>query len=114
MAETTLRVSSVIKRLVAEIVTGYSPEKIILFGSFAYGEPDENSDVDLLIVKKDPEPKKQDRWVTIKNLLWDLRLGVPVSPLVISPGELKVKLDEGHYFIEEIIERGIVVYEKRE
>ncbi|MFA5781386.1 MAG: nucleotidyltransferase domain-containing protein, partial [Bacteroidales bacterium] len=38
------------------IISGYSPEKIILFGSFASGNANENSDIDLLIVKKTKEP----------------------------------------------------------
>lgn len=113
MVETTAQVSPVVEKLVDAIIAGYAPEKIILFGSYAYGDPDENSDVDLLIVKKNPELKKQDRWVTVKNIVWDLHLGVPVSPLVMSPGELAVRLNERHYFIEEITERGILVYEKR-
>ena len=112
MVETTAQVSPVVEKLVDVIIAGYAPEKIILFGSYAYGNPDENSDVDLLIVKKNPEPKKQDRWLAVHNLIWDMNVGIPVSPLVISPGELEGYVSRDNYFVKEILKRGIPLYEK--
>ncbi|HID94921.1 MAG TPA: nucleotidyltransferase domain-containing protein [Candidatus Latescibacteria bacterium] len=41
-----------IEEIVKRIVTGYKPEKIVLFGSYAYGNPTEDSDLDLLVVSK--------------------------------------------------------------
>ena len=45
----------VVQEIVRRIVTEYRPKKIILFGSYAYGEPDGDSDIDLLIVKDTTE-----------------------------------------------------------
>lgn len=41
-----------IKKITGQIVEKYKPEKIILFGSWAYGKPKENSDIDLMVIKK--------------------------------------------------------------
>ena len=46
----------VIPDILEKIVAGYAPQKVILFGSYAYGEPDEDSDIDLLIIKDTNEP----------------------------------------------------------
>lgn len=40
-----------IKKITTKIVKKYKPEKIILFGSFTWGKPTKDSDVDLLIIK---------------------------------------------------------------
>ena len=50
-----------IQDIVQRIVAGYSPQKIILFGSYAYGEPDEDSDIDLLTIK-DTNKRPIERW----------------------------------------------------
>lgn len=47
-----------IKRITKQIVKNYNPEKIILFGSFAYGKPKPSSDIDLLIIKKSRKKKE--------------------------------------------------------
>jgi len=45
------KIRAVIQKIVQSLVAGYTPEKIILFGSFAYGQPNADSDIDLLIIK---------------------------------------------------------------
>lgn len=46
---------AVIQKIVQRLVAGYAPEKIVLFGSYAYGQPDADSDIDLLIIKATKE-----------------------------------------------------------
>src|ERR1035437_9869459 len=46
-----------INEIIKRVVDNYHPDKIILFGSYAYGKPNKDSDVDLLIVKDDDLPK---------------------------------------------------------
>lgn len=101
-----------ILEIVEKIKKGYAPEKIILFGSYAYGKPTSDSDVDLLIIKK-TRARKLKRWVTLKRLAYNPNRGFPFSPLVYTPGELKKRLSLGDDFIEEILERGDVLYEKK-
>jgi hypothetical protein len=50
------KVPHIIPDILEKIVAGYAPRKVILFGSYAYGEPDEDSDIDLLIIKDTNEP----------------------------------------------------------
>ena len=78
----------IIQRL-AEVIAGtYKPEKIILFGSFAYGEPDEESDIDLLIIKKTRKPFFE-RLYEVRRISSDVRRGYAFEPIVMTPGELK-------------------------
>lgn len=59
-----------IQAVVQRIVEGYVPDRIILFGSYAYGTPKEHSDLDLLIIKHDAEAKRSERAIAIRTLLW--------------------------------------------
>lgn len=97
-----------IKKITKQIIEKYKPEKIILYGSFAYGRPTENSDLDLLIIKKTKEPKVQ----RIKEVLMKVRSNLPLEPLVYTPEELDKRLKLRDFFIEEALNKGRVVYEK--
>ncbi len=55
-----------IQAVVARIVEGYAPDRIILFGSYAYGTPTEDSDLDLLIIKKTDLRPKIKRIVAVR------------------------------------------------
>ena len=57
-----------IQAVVARIVAGYAPDRIILFGSYAYGTPTEDSDLDLLVLKAGDERKKWERIMEISQL----------------------------------------------
>jgi len=98
-----------IKRIVKQIVDKYKPEKIILFGSFAYGKPKPASDVDLLIIKK----SKKKRVERIKKILMEVKTPLPLEPLVYTPKELKERLDLGDFFFQTIFKKGKVLYEKQ-
>ena len=98
-----------IQHIVQRIVAGYSPKKIILFGSYAYGEPDEDSDIDLLIIK-DTDKRPIERWMDVKRLLRDRNRTVSVSPLVYTSRELEARLALKDFFIQEVLEKGEVLY----
>lgn len=97
-----------IKKITRQIVKHYKPEKIILFGSFAYGKPKPSSDVDLLIIKK----SKKKRVERIKEVLMKVENSLPLEPLVYTPKELKKRLDLGDFFFKTIFEKGKILYEK--
>jgi len=98
-----------IEQIVKRIVEQYQPEKVILFGSYAYGKPDAGSDVDLLIVKETSE-QPIDRRVTVRRIAHTSRRGLPFSPLVITPQELTRRLDMGDPFYRKIVDQGQVLY----
>jgi predicted nucleotidyltransferase len=98
-----------IQEIVQKIVAGYAPQKIILFGSYAYGEPDEDSDIDLLIIK-DTDKRPIERWMEVKRLLRDRSRRASVSPLVYTLQEFEHRLAIKDFFIQEVLEKGQVLY----
>ncbi|MFQ6091536.1 MAG: nucleotidyltransferase domain-containing protein [bacterium] len=104
-------IQRVIDEIVKKIVEKYSPDKIILYGSYAYGEPTDDSDIDLFILKA-TKANRTERWVEVKKLLWDKNRDIPVSPLVYTPDELRKRLAMGDFFVKEIANKGKVLYER--
>ena len=101
-----------IAKIIAILKKEYSPLKIILFGSYVYGNPTEDSDIDILIIKN-TNKNRVDRFITVKKLIYDPQRKIVVSPLVLTPDELSNRLSIGDDFIKDIISRGIVLYEKK-
>jgi predicted nucleotidyltransferase len=91
------------------IVQEFNPERIIVFGSHAYGRPAPDSDVDLLIVMESDE-RPATRASQISKLLRPRPF--PMDILVRTPQEIQQRLEMGDYFIQEILERGKVLYER--
>ncbi len=108
MAETKA-VKDTIQSILDKLVTGYAPQKVILYGSYAYGKPDRDSDIDLLIIKETTE-RFIDRWVTVQQILTGTHPSIPVETLVLTPQEMERRLAIGDQFVEEIITRGEVLY----
>jgi len=106
---TNPRLKKIIAEIADRILKGYKPKKVILFGSYACGEPTEDSDIDLLIVKN-TDKKPLDRWIEVKRLLRDISQTVPVSPLVYTEQEIEQRLAIKDFFIAEIFETGEVLY----
>ena len=98
-------------RLVCEaIASEFHPEKIILFGSHAYGEPRADSDVDLLVVM----PFEGSSFRQASRILGHVVSAVGVLPmdvLVHTAEQVRERLRIGDSFMREIIERGKVMYE---
>ena len=106
---TNPRFKKIITEITDRILKGYKPKKVILFGSYAYGEPTEDSDVDLLIIKN-TDKKPLDRWIEVKKLLRDISRTVPISPRVYTEKEIEQRLAIKDFFIEEIFEKGDILY----
>ena len=98
-----------IKDMVDKVVQEYQPEKVILFGSYAYGRPDPDSDIDLLIIKQTQE-RPIDRRVAVIRIIYDPSLRVPVEPIVLTPGEIHLRQEIGDPFLEEVLTKGEVLY----
>jgi len=98
-----------IERIVKRIAEGYRPLKVILFGSHAWGEPTEDSDIDLLIVKETSD-RFIDRWVAVRELIADPKRRTPVEPIVLTPEELDRRIERGDQFFEQIVTRGKLLY----
>ncbi len=98
-----------INAVVRKIVDEFDPEQVILFGSYAYGKPTIDSDVDLLVVMESNERRAQ-RGIKILNHLLDVPF--PMDVLVRTPLEIKHRLDAEDYFVREIVQQGQILYER--
>jgi predicted nucleotidyltransferase len=96
-----------IRRYARAIADEFHPDKIVLFGSYAYGTPHEDSDVDLLVVMA--ARNQHDQAVRIR-----LRLAAPfpLDLIIRTPKEMSWRLEEGESFLTEIVAKGKVLYEK--
>jgi predicted nucleotidyltransferase len=93
------------------------PYKIVLFGSYAKGNPNENSDIDLMVVLDNNHVSKTyeerlNNKVFIRNLLLEINRKIPLDVLVYSKEELNLMKKYGNYLIEEIEKTGKTIYEK--
>lgn len=105
----SIKIRTEIEKIVRQVVGAYQPEKIILFGSYAYGVPHKDSDIDLLIIKKTSQ-SFIDRLIQVRKILTDPNRSVPLETIVLTPEELSARLKIGDQFIQEIVRRGEVLY----
>jgi predicted nucleotidyltransferase len=97
----------IIRELISRIALQFQPRQIILFGSYAYGKPRPESDVDLLIVM-DTQLRETEQALRIRQYVNPL-FGVDI--LVYAPARLKERLELGDSFLKEITDKGVVMYE---
>ena len=95
--------------VVNTIVEKYSPEKIILFGSYANGTPTEDSDVDLLIIKDTDLPRPK-RLREVRKFLRGMK--IPLDLIVYNSSEIKKWKDVKQAFITRVLNNGKVLYEQ--
>jgi len=98
---------ALIRRFARQVVERFRPDKIILFGSYAYGTPHDDSDVDILVVM----PARS-------QLVMAARIEIAVDPpfpldlIVRTPKQMKWRLEEHESFLTEVTTKGKVLYEK--
>jgi uncharacterized protein len=99
----------VLGEIVHRLVSALHPQKIILFGSYVYGTPSDDSDVDLLVIL-DTQARPVDRYVSVSRLLRPRPF--PLDLLVKTPAEIAQAVARGDDFIREIVTQGRVLYER--
>ena len=105
-------VADTLPEAIERIVSALKPEKIILFGSYAHGNPTHDSDVDLLVIMK-TRKKRAERYVAVSQVLYPRRF--PVDIIVKTPKEVEEAMKGGKdnsFFIREIIKKGKVLYDR--
>lgn len=103
-------VAKTLPQAVERIVSALNPEKIILFGSYAYGDPTPDSDVDLLIIK---DGDKKENHLAVSMLLYPREF--PVDIIVKTSQEIEEDLKGGKdnsFFTREIVRKGIILYDR--
>ena len=100
-----------IETYAADVARRFEPLKIVLFGSYAYGDPTDDSDVDLMVIMpKGPDGvRNRDKALAI-----DLAIpaSFPLDLLVRDPEEIAWRLEEGDCFLDDVFSKGRVLYEK--
>jgi predicted nucleotidyltransferase len=96
-----------ITNIARKIAESFNPEKIILFGSYAWGKPDRDSDLDIFVIMESTE-RPIKRAASLRRVLKDLY--VPMDILVRTPEELKHRIEIGDPFIKKILRDGQVIY----
>lgn len=102
-----MNTSAEIKKLCEQISRDFRPERIILFGSHAYGSPRPDSDIDLLVIM----PFEGRHTQQAIRILTKLNALIPIDLLVRTPEQVQERLAMGDFFMREILEQGKVMYE---
>ena len=96
-----------IRKFSRAVAQRFRPNKIVLFGSYAYGKPTPDSDVDLLVVM----PCKGRPLDAALDVRLAVEAGFPLDLIVRTPAEVRRRLALGDFFLREIVDKGIVLYE---
>lgn len=105
-------VAETLPQAVERIVSVLKPEKIILFGSYAQGNPTHDSDVDLLVIMELHDDYKE-KYRAISTLLYPRKF--PVDIILKTPKEVEEAIKGGKdnsFFIREILKKGKVLYDR--
>jgi predicted nucleotidyltransferase len=97
---------SAIRRFARQVAERFRPEKIILFGSYAYGKPHEDSDVDILVVMRARNQLDQAVKISLS-----IDPPFPLDIIVRTPHNMRWRLAEGDSFLQEVMSKGEVLYE---
>ena len=103
--------------LIVERLKKTDPVKIVLFGSYAYGEPGDESDLDILVVTGDniiPESfsEKSLIYLRISKAISDIKKEFPVDLIVHTKAMHQIFIENNSLFARELITKGKVLYEK--
>ena len=98
-----------IRQTVQQIVDRFQPQKVILFGSYAYGVPTEDSDVDLLVLLKTEE----NPLYTAARIAAATEHPFPLDIIVFTPSEFEASYARHGSFATEVMTKGITLHETR-
>jgi predicted nucleotidyltransferase len=97
----------ILAEIVRRIVAALHPERVILFGSYAYGTPSDHSDVDLLVILE-TEDRPPDRYLAVSRLIRPRPF--PLDIVIKTQDEITQALAKGDSFIRELVTQGRVLY----
>jgi predicted nucleotidyltransferase len=99
--------SEAIRKLSESIAREFNPSSIILFGSYAYGAPTDDSDVDLLVIL----PFEGKPIHKALEILKKVKPKIPVDLLVRTPEQMEERIANNDWFLREIVSKGRKLYE---
>ncbi len=103
--------NSKISEILNKVVTFYQPDKVLLFGSYAIGKANEDSDLDLIIVKKTNKPKHK-RGREVRKFLYGSM--IPIDLKIYTPQEFETEKISDYTFLNSVINNCITLYERKD
>lgn len=94
-----------IQQLAKKIKEKFNPQRIILFGSYAYGIPKKGSDVDLFIIMDTDIPVRKQAYLIRR----ELQESIPIDIIVRTPQQVEERIKLGDFFIKHIMQKGVVL-----
>lgn len=107
---TAIQIHSALPSIIDQITYNFAPTSIILFGSYALGYQQKDSDLDIMVVPP-YKGKSLDKSVEILSSLYPYP-DVPVDLIAISPEEMSRRYHEGNPLIREVCTSGVILYEQ--
>ncbi len=98
-----------LREITARIVECFHPEKVILFGSYAYGSPTVDSDLDLFILMK-TKKRPFERKIAVSRIFVPRPLAMDF--IVLTPSEVRRRLKGFDPFLEDVLFKARVLYAK--
>src|SRR5215212_551560 len=97
---------SILGRIADRLRERLHATRVIVYGSVARGEATIHSDIDLLVIAPSDD-RTFRRIVGVHDAIRDLSIGLPVSPLVLTPDEVETRDRAGDAFVREILDEGV-------
>jgi predicted nucleotidyltransferase len=117
MATDTMKLSDELEARIRDALAPLHPEKVILFGSYAWGQPTPDSDIDLYVVTQDDflpanYEENMQNYLKVASVLREINKSVPIDLIVHTRPmhQAFVRLDS--MFAREVMTRGEVLYER--
>ncbi|MDP2691647.1 MAG: nucleotidyltransferase domain-containing protein [bacterium] len=104
--------SKILQKIRDTLVREYQPDKIILFGSRAWGKPRKDSDYDLFIVKKGVKKRIHRRTGDVIRVLIRSDIWTPIDALVYNQREINKSRMSGSQFFNKVLNKGKILYER--
>lgn len=100
---------TLLQEITDRVVANFNPEKVILFGSRATGTAQPDSDIDLLVIMEAEVPPIE-RAIAVKRVCRPRFVAMDL--LVKTPEEVTTQLQQGNFFLRQILAEGRVLYER--
>ena len=98
----------ILEEVTKRLVATYHPEKIYLFGSYAWGTPDDESDLDLLVIVRESNEKSHKRTIVGHRALWELDIAKDL--MVYTQDEFDARVSDPTTLVYKIKNNGKVIY----
>jgi predicted nucleotidyltransferase len=100
--------TELLEQITQKLAVTLNPEQIILFGSYAYGEPNEDSDIDFMVIVSHSDEPRYRRSRPAYRALRGMR--IPTDVIVVTREEVKRKINVKSSLISRVIHDGKVLY----